>query len=250
VWHERERAVAEARRPARFALGVVLSRIRVWDVAASRRVTHYVANSRLTQRRIADSYGRDSVVIHPPVDVERFGAPRPPGDYFLFVGEVTTHKRVEWAVDAARAAGVRLKIVGEGPDRARLAAGAARGVEFHGRLDDDELRGLMARARALVVPNVEEFGIAAVEAMAAGRPVVAPAAGGTLETVVDGQTGVLFDADSPHEIAEILREVDFDRFDGATIAAHAARFSAKRFRAELGAYVARAAAGETGRCAC
>ncbi len=243
VWHEHRRAVDEAPRFARGALSIVLGRIRAWDVEASRRVTHYVANSRLTQRRVAECYGRDSVVIHPPVDVGRFGPVRPPEDYFVFVGEVTTHKRVEWAVDAARAAGVRLKVVGDGPDRRRLAARATTGVEFLGRVGDEELRELMAAARALVVPNVEEFGIAAVEAMAAGRPVVAPAAGGTLETVVDGTTGVLYDPESPAQIAEILRDVDFGRFDGSAIAAHARRFSAGRFRTELSAYVERVTAG-------
>jgi glycosyltransferase involved in cell wall biosynthesis len=244
VWHERERALTDAPGIVRRPLAKVLDRVRAWDVRASGRVTHYVANSRLTQSRIAASYGRDSTVIHPPVDTKRFGPPRNPDDYFLFVGEVTTHKRVEYAIEAARAAGAPLKVVGDGPDRARLSAMGLPHIEFLGRLGDDELRELMAHARALIVPNVEEFGIAAVEGMAAGRPVVAPAAGGTLETVVDGVTGVLFDPEHPREIAEILASVDFERFDGVTIAEHARRFSAERFRDEFRQFVERAQRGD------
>lgn len=236
AWFERDRALAEAPSTLRSILAATLDRIRDWDRRAASRVSAYVANSRITQTRIAEFYGRDSVVIHPPVDVDRFGAPRAHEDYFLFVGEVTRHKQVEMAVDAARIADRRLKVVGDGPERQRLAAMSSN-VEFVGRVGDAELEHLLASAAALIVPNVEEFGIAAVESMAAGRPVIGRNAGGTAETVVDGTTGVLIDDMSPGTLAEVLREVDFAKFDGAEIATHARRFSAERFRAELTDFV-------------
>lgn len=245
AWFERERALAEAPRWARPALGRTLNAIRDWDLSASRRVTAYIANSRITQARIADHYGRESVVIHPPVDVERFAAPGSPEDYFLYVGEVTRHKQVELTIEAARVAERRLVVAGDGPDRERLSAVASAHVEFTGRVEDAELERLFGAATALIVPNTEEFGIAAVEAMAAGRPVIARNAGGTAETVVDGVTGVLIEDFSVGTLAEVMREVDFDRYDGEAIAAHARKFSAERFRRELTEFVSEAClAGE------
>lgn len=246
AWFERDRALAEARGPLRPALASTLERIRQWDQRAASRVTAYVANSQITQMRIAEFYGRDSVVIHPPVDVDRFGEPRAHEGYFLFVGEVTRHKQVEMAVDAARIADRPLKIVGDGPERARLAA-LSPGVEFVGRVGDAELDRLLGSATALIVPNVEEFGIAAVESMAAGRPVIGRNAGGTSETVIDGTTGVLIDDMSSGTLAEVLREVDFAKFDGVEIATHARRFSADRFRAELTEFVDEVWQGGVGR---
>jgi glycosyltransferase involved in cell wall biosynthesis len=240
AWHERARALEEARPWQRPALSLVLQRVRRWDVRAAARVTHYVANSRITQERIHRFYGREAAIVHPPVAVERF-APREPEDYVVFVGEVTRHKRVELAIEAARRADVPLVVVGSGPDLERLRALHGERVRFTGRVGDDELPELVARARAQVVPNVEEFGIAAVEAQAAGRPVVAAAAGGALETVVDGETGVLVAPDSVDALAQALRDVDFGRFDRDRIRANAERFSTEAFKRRLVAEVERLA---------
>jgi glycosyltransferase involved in cell wall biosynthesis len=214
-------------------MNVMLNRIQRWDIEASKRVTHYIANAKLTQQRIADDYGRDSTIIHPPVDVDRFDNPREPEDYLLFVGEVVGHKRVETAIEAAQLAGMKIKVVGDGPERERLTTQYAGTVEFPGRVTDSELNELYSRCTALVVPNVEEFGIAAVEAQAAGRPVVAIDRGGTSETVVNGVTGVLVEHGDTAEFAEAIRETDFNRFDGEAIAAHAQQFSAERFRERI-----------------
>lgn len=241
AWHEREFALAEAPRPLRPLLGAALERVRRWDLEASRRVDRYIANSRRVQERIERLYGRESVVIHPPVEVERFG-PRSPRDYYLVVGELVPHKRVDVALEAARLAGAPVRVVGSGPELARLRA-RFPGAEFLGRVSDAELARLYAEARALLVPNEEEFGIAAVESQAAGRPVVATAAGGVLETVVDGETGVLVPGGGVDGFAEVLREVDFDRFDPAAIVGHAEGFSAARFRERLKAEVERLLAG-------
>src|SRR5207249_2641477 len=139
-------------------------------------------------------YGREATVINPPVDVERFQIGETQ-DYFLVVGELVPHKRVEIALEAAKRAGQSIKVVGSGPEYGRLSTLYGGTAEFMRRLKDEELARLYAGARALVVPNVEEFGIAAVEAQAAGRPVLGVDAGGLKETVVDGVTGIRLSGD-------------------------------------------------------
>ena len=232
VWHERETALREVPSVARPALRGVLGAIRRWDVRASERVTSYVANARITQDRIAEFYGVESEIVHPPVDVERFAA-APPEDYLLTVGEIVAHKRIEVALEGARRAGRRVQVVGTGPELERLRVRYRGTAEFLGRVPDDQLPELYAKAAAVLVPNVEEFGIVAVEAQAAGRPVVATGKGGAVETVLDGTTGVLAPNGSIDEFAEILAHTDFHRFDSARIAEHAQRFSRPRFQSEL-----------------
>jgi glycosyltransferase involved in cell wall biosynthesis len=232
AWHERERGRSEAPAPLRPVLDAVLGAIRRWDLRSTGGVTRYIANSNITRERIQKFWGRDAAVVHPPVAVERFEREQPE-DYFLFVGEVVRHKRVELALEAARRAGTRLKVVGTGPELERLRASYGNSAEFVGRAGDGQLESLYARARALVMPNVEEFGITAVEAQAAGRPVVAAAAGGALETVVDGETGVHFEPGDADALAEAMRQTDFDRFEPDTIEANARRFSTERFQHDL-----------------
>lgn len=239
AWFERERAIAECPRPARPLMRRTLRRIRSWDLKAARRVTRYVANSGITQARIEQIYGVESEIVHPPVAVERFsiGAPE---DFVLFVGQIVRHKRVEVAIEAARMAERPIKIVGDGPDlphlRERYRDDA---VDFLGSVSDDSLADLYARSVALVVPNIEEFGIAAVEAQAAGRPVVAVGRGGVRETVLNGRTGVLVDGEDAAALAAPLREEDFERFDPAAIRAHAQSFSAASFRQRFAELVSR-----------
>ncbi|HEY7152182.1 MAG TPA: glycosyltransferase [Solirubrobacterales bacterium] len=239
AWFERDRALGEVPRPLRGALGLTLAAVRRWDRHASERVTHYVANSELTRRRISDAYGRDATVVHPPVAVERFRSGEPE-DFFVVVTELVRHKRVEIALAAAERAGKRVKVLGAGPELEPLRERFGRTAEFLGRASDAQLTELLPRALALIVPNVEEFGIAAVEAQAAGRPVLAADAGGAQETVVPGETGVLVPPGDVEAMAEALQQTDFTRFDPDRIAENAARFSTERFRSELQAVVERA----------
>ena len=241
AWHERDLAVSEAPRPLRPVLRRTLDRIRAWDRRASERVTHYVAGSELVKQRIADFYGRDSTVIHPPVETTRFEPSSDHDGYFLFVGELVRHKRVDVALEAARRAECSFKVVGTGPEFEALRARFGASAEFLGRVSDDELASLYAGARALVVPNVEEFGIAAVEVQAAGRPVIARNAGGTRETVIDGETGVLVDGAEVDQFAQVMRDVDFDRFKAEALTSNAQRFSVERFQQQFKAAVALAA---------
>jgi glycosyltransferase involved in cell wall biosynthesis len=236
VWHEQPRALEEATPVLRPLLRGTLRRIRRWDLRAAHGVTAYIANSALTRERIREFYGRDAAVVHPPVDVDRFH-PGTPEDFFLVVTELVPHKRTELALEAARRAGVPLKVVGDGPERRRLATTYGSGVEFLGRLRDTDLAALYAMARAVVMTNVEEFGIVAVEAQAAGRPVIAADGGGARETVVDGETGVLVQPGDVDSLAEAMRHMDFDRFQPERMRKQAARFSPavfkKRFMAEV-----------------
>jgi glycosyltransferase involved in cell wall biosynthesis len=236
AWHERARALQETPRLLRPIVRRQLERIRRWDLAAARTVSHYIAISELARERILRFYGRDATVLHPPVEVDRFriGAPE---DFFLVVAEIVRHKRLEIALEAARRAHVPIKVVGGGPDLEHLRNAYGSTADFLGRASDPELASLYARARALIVPNVEEFGIAAVEAQAAGRPVVAAAAGGARETVIPGESGILVEPGDVGALAEALRHTDFDRFSPTLIKAHAAQFSTaafqQRFRSEI-----------------
>ena len=232
AWFERERALAEVRPVLRPALSASLAAFRRWDLRASRRVTRYVAISRLTQRRIREVYGRDASIVHPPVDVNRFSRATPE-DYFLTVTELVAHKRVEVVAEAALAAGKPLKVAGGGPELPRLQARYGRSVEFVGRVSDQQLERLYARARAVIVPNVEEFGIVAVESQAAGRPVVAARGGGALETVVENVTGRFVPVGDVQALARELRRFDADDFDAEVIQRHAQGFSPTAFRARL-----------------
>lgn len=231
AWHEHSLALAELPAPLRPALSVLLRRHRAFDRRAAARVDRYVANGRITQERIRRYWGRDALIVHPPVDVDRFAIGEP-GEHVLFVGELVRHKRPELAIEAAAAAGRPITLVGSGPELESLRARHSGNATFLGRVGDERLALLYAEAAALVVPAVEEFGIAAVECQAAGRPVVAIDAGGARETVVPGETGLLVENGDAGALARALAS-DLTGFDPRAIRRHAQRFNAARFRAEL-----------------
>jgi glycosyltransferase involved in cell wall biosynthesis len=231
AWHEQQRALSEVPRPLRPPLQLLLRRHRAFDRRAVRTVDRFVANGRITQERIRRFWGRDADVVHPPVEVERFRLGEP-GDHVLFVGELVRHKRPELAIEAATAARRPIKVVGTGPELGRLRARYSAQAEFLGRVGDDRLADLYAEAAALVVPNVEEFGIAAVEAQAAGRPVIAADAGGAQEIVRPNQTGWLVRPDDVDALAAAMRRRT-DDFDSQAIRRNAERFSAATFRTRL-----------------
>jgi glycosyltransferase involved in cell wall biosynthesis len=245
AWHERDRGLAELPRFARPALDVATRRHRRFDRRAIGAVTTLVANSRITRDRIRRFWGRDAEVIHPPVEVDRFRVSEPE-DYLLFVGELVAHKRPDVALEAARRAGRKLRVVGSGPEMGPLRERYGRSAEFMGRVDDGTLATMYARADAVVVPNVEEFGIAAVEAQAAGRPVVAANAGGARETVVHGRTGWLL---PPGDVDALTRSLTRDVSSGLAapeeIQRHARRFSTSAFRTRMQHVVDEATAAVT-----
>src|SRR5213080_1038810 len=166
AWNAREETLAGRGAVARAALGLVFQRWRQWDWIAAQRVDAYIANSHTTQDRIARYFGRESTVLHPPVEVARF-APCTPGDTYVVLSELMAHKRIDVAVRAFTDLGLPLLVIGDGPDARRLRKLAGPTVHFAGRASDDDVARLLAEARALVVTATEEFGIAAVEAQAA-----------------------------------------------------------------------------------
>src|SRR5829696_152723 len=193
AWNARDTTLAKRDPATRAALAVILKRWRQWDFIAAQRVDRYVANSETTRRRIGRYFSRDATVLHPPVDTDRFTPADDVGDAYVVLSELMEHKRIDLAVRAFNRLGLPLLVVGNGPDARRLQRLAGPTVRFTGRLSDDRVADILPRARALVVPATEEFGIAAVEAHAAGRPVIALCEGGARETVIEGVNGVFFD---------------------------------------------------------
>jgi glycosyltransferase involved in cell wall biosynthesis len=214
-----------------------------WDAATSGRPDRYVANSQYVARRIRRYYNRSAAVVAPPVDTVFYTpAAGAPGPYLLVVSALVPYKRLDIAIHAARAAGMPLKIAGEGGDRARLEALAGPDVEFLGRATDETVRELYRGATAVLLPGEEDFGIVPVEAQACGRPVIALARGGALETVVDGETGLLVDSTEPGAWAAAMQRVR-DAVSAGTaflpgrIRAHAEQFSRERFLTAMAAEI-------------
>lgn len=207
--------------------------LRAADRRRAQRVTRFIANSRNVADRIDRWYGRDAVVVHPPVDTAFFTPGGARGDFFLHAGRLVAYKRPEVAVDAARRAGVRLVVAGSGPELDRLRRRAGSGVSFVVEPSRERLRDLYRSAIALVAPGVEDFGMMMVEAQACGTPVVALGRGGAREAVVDGRTGLLYEGDSPASLAEALRGFDPSRYAPQELRRHAEGFSSPRFDAAI-----------------
>jgi glycosyltransferase involved in cell wall biosynthesis len=236
AWYEQARAIAETPRALRPLVRECLRRIRGWDLRASRKVDIYLAISQFSRDRIRHCYGREATIVHPPVETQRF-SPGEPGGSLLVVSEIVAHKRLEVALEAARRARAPICVVGSGPDYAALKQ-AYPEAEFLGRVGDEELAGLYASARAAVVPSMEEFGITAVEAQAAGRPVIAAAAGGALETVLDGRTGTLVPLDDVEGFQRAIEALDGLGLDPAEAVRNARRFSVASFQERISEQVA------------
>jgi glycosyltransferase involved in cell wall biosynthesis len=214
------------------ALKPVANAVRYWDRRAAKRADLYIANSREVRERIRRQYGVDAPLVYPPVDVERF-RPSRRGERLLVVSRLLAYKRVDAIVDVATLYGIGLDIVGTGPALDELRRRAGPTVQFHGRVSDDEVVKLMEGCRSLCLPGKEDFGITPVEANAAGKPVIAFAGGGALETLEEGVTGAFFDR---HDSASILSAIDrADEIETSAeqIAAAARRFSRREFEVRL-----------------
>jgi glycosyltransferase involved in cell wall biosynthesis len=231
-----------AGRLTRWMMGPIAHYLRLWDVASAARVDRFVANSSFVASRVRKYYRRDADVVYPPVSVEAF-SPCPAdevGDYYLWVGELVSYKRPDLAVEAFTRNGRRLLVVGDGAERRRLEAAAGPNVSFLGKLPFAELKTTMAACRALIFPGQEDFGIIPVEVQASGRPVIALGAGGALETVVDGETGVIFPEASVASLQQAVERFERATWDEAATArcvANAARFDEARFRRGIEAAV-------------
>jgi glycosyltransferase involved in cell wall biosynthesis len=225
----------------------VLAGLARWDAATAARVNRFVAISQYVAGRIRRYYNREATIVYPPVDTVFFHpAPVPPESHFLIVSALVPYKRVDLAVEACRRMGARLRIVGEGPERPRLERLAGGAAEFTGWLSNEEIRDQYRRARAVLLPGEEDFGIVPLEAQACGRPVVALGAGGALETVLTDRTGVFFDRAQPAALVAALERVSTLPFDSAAIRAHAERFSRDRYVARMQDVIAETLAAPAG----
>jgi glycosyltransferase involved in cell wall biosynthesis len=254
VWGQREQYFGGPAPPGRFGVanravasvrGWLLDRVREWDRRASERVTHFVAISETVRERIAECYGRESVVIHPPVDTDFYTpAPVRREDFYLCVSALVPYKRVELAIETCNRLGRRLDVIGAGPHLQRLAKRAGPTVRLLGWRTNEEIRDRLRRCRALLFPGCEDFGIVPLEAQACGTPVIAFAEGGARETVLPADaarqgTGVLFHRQTPDALCEAIRWFERHRRQcSASLAVHhAARFNTRRFEEELIGYL-------------
>jgi glycosyltransferase involved in cell wall biosynthesis len=239
AWNDRDRTIARRRDPVtRAVLRSVFRRWRQWDWIAAQRTDRYIAISRISQARIRAYFGRDAQIVYPPVDIERF-APGQVGDHYVVLSELMPHKQIDVAIAAFNSLRLPLVVVGDGPDARRLRREAGRTIQFTGRVSDQAVARITQGARALILPSVEEFGIAAVESQAAGRPVIARRGGGALETVIDGVTGRLWSG-GPDELAAAVLEFDDLAVDPDACVRNARRFDVPSFRRGLLAEVSAA----------
>jgi glycosyltransferase involved in cell wall biosynthesis len=226
----------------RLLLPSLVRGLRRWDEGASRQPDHFIANSRSVATRILQSYGRHAEIIHPPIDLNRFRASTEQEDYYLVLARLVSYKRIDLAVRACSRLGRRLLVIGEGPDLDRLMATAGPTVSFLGRLTDAEVEHYASRCRALLFPGEEDFGMAPLEIAAAGRPTIAYRAGGALETIVEGVTGVFFDRQEVEDLADAITRFERIEWSPAALRGHAENFGIDIFRARLSAFLAKVGA--------
>lgn len=219
--------------PARVGSRALRGVLKRWDVATASRPDVVVAISEAVRERIKRHWKRDAEVIYPPVDVEEIPLSTHDDGFLLVAARMLAYRRLDIAVDACTALGRELVVVGDGPERAHLERRAGGSVRFLGRVDRPQLLDLFARCHAYLVPGIEDFGIAPVEAMAAGKPVVGYRGGGVAETVVDGSSGVLFDEQDSGSMATAIERLDGSQFDPRDIRVNAERFSTSMFRLRI-----------------
>jgi len=222
---------------AHVLLRPILRGLRKWDTVSNERVDAFVANSNTVAGRIARFYGRESTVVHPPAAVTSFPVARDRGTYFLTGGRLVPHKRFDVAITACTRLGLPLVVYGDGRDRAHLQSLAGPSVQFTGRVTEERLRALYLGCQAFVFPSEEDFGITPIEAMACGRPVLAYAAGGALETVVEGGTGRFFHRQEAEALAELLAAFRQGDFDPQEIRRHAEQFDTIHFQKQIRDFV-------------
>jgi glycosyltransferase involved in cell wall biosynthesis len=216
-------------RIARSVLPFLLWGLRKWDLRASRQPNYYIANSRLVAKRIKAIYGREAFVIPPPIDVNRFHMSDQVDDYYLVLSRLMPYKRIDLAIEACKRMNRRLIVIGDGPDRSRLEKMADDRIEFLGRQSDSIVNYYAARCRALIFTGEEDFGMAPLEANAAGRPVIAFRGGGAVETVDEGKTGVFFDDPNSHALAAAIEKFEGLQWDQYTLRRHAEKFDRSVF---------------------
>jgi len=220
-------------RPLKAALRLMVEGLKQWEMRAARRPDYYIANSHIVAQRLKAAFGVEATVIEPPIDTSRFRVSRNIEDYYLILSRLNAYKRIDLAVEACTLTGRKLVVIGDGPDRDRLKAMAGPNVSFLGRQSDAAVSRYASHCRALIFPGEEDFGMAPLEVNAAGRPVVAFAAGGATETVSEGMNGVLFDTQNVDSLIQGLERLEAQSWDSAAIRRNAHRYDIEVFRDRL-----------------
>ena len=241
VWDQYHEYRRSAGRATRLAMSLFATPLRIWDSVSASRVDLFIANSNFVARRIKKYYGRDAEVIHPPVECEKFHIEASQEDYFVCFGQMTFYKRFDLAIEAFNQNGRRLLVIGQGEQAAALRKIAKPNITFLGVQSAAAVATLLARCQALIFPGIEDFGIVPLETMASGRPVIAFAAGGALETMIDGVTGVLFHEQSVAGLNQAITRYDSlaPGFLPAAIRAHAMGFDKPVFKAKILDFITR-----------
>ncbi|MDP3970263.1 MAG: glycosyltransferase [bacterium] len=220
----------------KWTLPFFLSYIRIWDKMAAERVDKFIANSRLVQDRITKYYKADSDIIYPPVSMDKFSIGET-GDYYLAGGRLVSYKRFDIIIEAFNRLGRKLKIFGNGPEMENLQKQAGKSIEFIGKVSDEELAKLYREANAFINPQIEDFGITMVEAMASGTPVIAYRAGGAEEIIQPGVTGEFFKYQTWEDLADTVVKFKPAEYDSQRIRAEAEKYSLSIFKQKIQQYV-------------
>lgn len=239
LWTETNSYVKNLKYPSIIKpfLTAYLTRLRQWDYIAAQRPDIYISNSKYVGRRIKKYYRRESILVYPPVEVDKFSIADEIGDYFLIGGRLVAYKKYDFAVKAFNRMRMKLKIFGEGPEYSRLKKIAGPNIEFLGRVSDQERTKLFQHCKAFLAPQTEDAGITLIEAMACGRPVISYRAGGAIETIIEGVTGEFFDHNEWESMADTIIRFDPKKYDPQTIRNHACNFSAEKFKNNIRAIV-------------
>lgn len=239
LWSDTHQYIDELNQPLLIKkfLPLILNYLRIWDFAAAQRVDQFIANSHFVAKRIKKYYRRESTVIYPPVEVEKFNTSKEKENYYIIVSRLRPYKRVDIAIKAFNQLGLPLKIIGSGEEEKNLKKISKSNIEFLGEVSEEKKVKLLSRAQAFIHPQEEDFGIAAVEAMASGLPVIAFKSGGALETIKDEETGRFFEEQSWESLADTIVRLNLSEFDGEKIKKLSERFSSENFRTNIEAFI-------------
>lgn len=238
AWDMERHYLAELPALARPFMRLLMSRLREWDVTAAARVDHFIANSNFVAQRIQKYYRRDATIIPPPVDTNFYTLQNTPRqEYYLVAGRLTGYKRVDVVIEAFRSSDKKLVVIGDGPERKRLEGRAGANVMFLGATSREILREHFSRARALLFPGLEDFGIVPLEAQATGCPVIAYGAGGVLDTVRDGEAGVLFAEQTAESLRDAIARFETLTLNANALRAHALDFSQEKFNSRIRRFI-------------
>jgi glycosyltransferase involved in cell wall biosynthesis len=217
----------------------IMNGVRLWDRISSDRVDAYIANSQFVSRRIKKYYNKNSDVINPPVNIDRFliASKKPSEEYYLMVGRLIAYKKHDIAIEAFNRLGLPLKIIGRGPELKNLKKRARKNIEFLERVDDDSLAEYYAGAKAFIFPQEEDFGIVAIEAMASGRPIIAYRGGDIVEHMIEGDMGVFFDRQTADDIVAAVERFNTYSFDPSLIRSRSLRFDREIFKRTIKNYI-------------